>query len=331
MTLYIELTAEQEEALRRLAEKTHQSVEEMVRESLQRLLHESAQANWESRKTRALNTVGRFRSGKRDVSEQHDQYLMEAYGIMGYNIGQGVAMKPPLIGITTGYEQHNEPVVSLGQRYIRAVERAGGVPVTLAPLREQRLVERYAYLLDGLIISGGRDIPPALYGEEAHPQTDALCEERPQFEIALVRLFRELDKPVLGICYGCQLLNVAFGGTLIQDIPSQIGDGLKHRRASAQEPHARHIVNIREGSLLHRFLGTRQVEIVSSHHQAVKQPAPCLQVTATAPDGVVEAIELEDARFFVGVQWHPEMDPEAEATHRLMYAFVRAASEATMR
>lgn len=240
-------------------------------------------------------------------------------------------MKPPLIGITTGYEQHGEPIVSLGQRYIRAVERAGGVPVTLAPLQEQRLLEHVAHLLDGLIISGGRDIPPALYGEDKHPDTDPLPEDRPKFEIALVHLFREMDKPVLGICYGCQLLNVAFGGTLIQHIPSQIGNGLKHRRESTQEPPARHIVRIRAGSLLREILGKDEVEIVSSHHQAVKQPAPCLQVTATAPDGVVEAVELEDARFFVGVQWHPEMDPEAEATGRLMHAFIRAASEAITR
>ncbi len=240
-------------------------------------------------------------------------------------------MKPPLIGITTGYEQHGETVVSLGRRYICAVEQAGGVPVTLAPLQEKTLVERYANLLDGLIISGGKDIPPVLYGEDKHPDTDPLPEERPLFEIALVRLFRELDKPVLGICYGCQLLNVAFGGTLIQDIPSQIGNGVKHRRQSASEPHARHVVTIREGSLLRRILGKAEVEIVSSHHQAVRKPADGLQVTATAPDGVVEAIELEDARFFVGVQWHPEMDPEAEATHRLMHAFVRAATKTTIR
>jgi putative glutamine amidotransferase len=240
-------------------------------------------------------------------------------------------MKPPLIGVTTGYEQHGETVASLGSRYIRALERAGGAPVILAPLQDERMVERYAHFLDGLVISGGRDIPPALYGEEMHPQTDALCEDRPLFEIALVRLFRKLDKPVLGICYGCQLLNVAFGGTLIQDIPSQIGNGVKHRRQSAEEPPARHAVTIREGSLLRQILGRREVEIVSSHHQAVKQPAASFQVTATAPDGVVEAIELEDARFFVGVQWHPEMDPEAEATHRLMHAFIQASAHTTKR
>jgi len=235
-------------------------------------------------------------------------------------------MKPPLIGITTGYEQHGEAVVSLGRRYICAVERAGGVPVTLAPLQEQRLVERYACQLDGLIVSGGKDMPPALYGEETHPETDPLSEERPLFEIQLVRLFHEMDKPVLGICYGCQLLNVALGGSLIQDIPSQIGNLVKHRRQTSQEPHARHVVTIRQGSLLSKILAATKLEIVSSHHQAVKQRGTHLRVAALAPDGVIEAIELEDARFFVGVQWHPEMDPEAEATHRLLRAFIEAAS-----
>jgi len=235
-------------------------------------------------------------------------------------------MKAPLIGITTGYEQHGEAVVSLGRRYICAVERAGGVPVTLAPLQEQRLVERYACQLDGLIVSGGKDMPPALYGEETHPETDPLSEERPLFEIQLVRLFHEMDKPVLGICYGCQLLNVALGGSLIQDIPSQIGNLVKHRRQSSQQPHARHVVSIRPDSRLGRTLGATEVEIVSSHHQAVKQRGTHLRVAALAPDGVIEAIELEDARFFVGVQWHPEMDPEAEATHRLLRAFIEAAS-----
>jgi len=235
-------------------------------------------------------------------------------------------MKAPLIGITTGYEQHGEAVVSLGRRYICAVERAGGVPVTLAPLQEQRLVERYACQLDGLIVSGGKDIPPALYGEETHPETDPLSEERPLFEMQLVRLFREMDKPVLGICYGCQLLNVAFGGTLVQDIPSQVASSVKHRRQTSQEPHARHVVTIRQGSLLSKILAATKLEIVSSHHQAVKQRGTHLRVAALAPDGVIEAIELEDARFFVGVQWHPEMDPEAEATHRLLRAFIEAAS-----
>lgn len=235
--------------------------------------------------------------------------------------------RAPLIGITTGYEQQGESVVVLAERYVRAVEQAGGVPVTLAPLQDERLVQGYAEVLDGLIVSGGKDIPPALYGEERLPETDPLPEDRPLFEFVLVRLFRERDKPVLGICYGCQLLNVAFGGTLVQDIPRQVGGMVKHRRDSAEEPHPRHLVTVREGSLLHTILGSRQVEVVSSHHQAVKAVAGGFEVTATAPDGVVEAIEREDARFLLGVQWHPEIDPDAEATRRLMAAFVQAARE----
>lgn len=239
-------------------------------------------------------------------------------------------MKSPLIGITTGYEQRGEAVAELPKRYIDAVAQAGGIPVTIAPTgQDGHLIERYAQVLDGLIVSGGRDIPPDLYGEEAHPHTDALPPDRPLFEIALVRLLREMGKPVLGICYGCQLLNVAFGGTLIQDIPSQIGQGVKHRRASSEEPHARHPVAVQSGSLIRQILGRDEIEIVSSHHQAVKQPAHGMKVTATAPDGVIETIELEDARFLVGVQWHPEMDTEAEATRRLMQAFIRSASQNT--
>lgn len=235
--------------------------------------------------------------------------------------------RPPLIGVTTGYEQHGESVVVLAERYLRAVEQAGGVPVTLAPLQEEWLVHHYAEVLDGLILSGGKDIPPALYGEETRPETDPLPEDRPLFEIALVHLFHERDKPVLGICYGCQLLNVAFGGTLVQDIPQQVGETVQHRRRSVEEAHARHLVTVREGSRLHQILGSRQVEVVSSHHQAVKAVAQGFVVTATSPDGVVEAIEREDARFLLGVQWHPELAPDAEATRRLMAAFVRAATE----
>jgi putative glutamine amidotransferase len=235
-------------------------------------------------------------------------------------------MRPPLIGITTGYEQHGETVAALAWRYIHAVERAGGVPVCLAPVQEPHLLTGYAERLDGLIVSGGKDIPPTLYGEQPHPQTDAMTEDRPLFEMQLVRRFLERNKPVLGICYGCQLLNVAFGGSLIQDIPSQIGNGVKHRRDSPQEPHARHRVAIPENSRLRKILGMSELEIVSSHHQAVKEPAAALKVVALAPDGVIEAVEMEDVRFLIGVQWHPEMDLEAEATHRLMGAFVEAAS-----
>lgn len=235
-------------------------------------------------------------------------------------------MKSPLIGITTGYHEDIEPVAELPRRYVDAVLRAGGAPSILAPVEDEQIIERYAQVLDGLVISGGRDIPPALYGEQPHERTDPVSKERPLFEIALVKRFRELDKPVLGICYGCQLLNVAFGGNLIQDIPSQVEDSVIHRRISPSDNHATHPVYLKQKSLLQAILSASEVTVVSSHHQAVKRLAPGFRVTAYAPDKVIEAIELEDARFVVGVQWHPEMDPDAEATDRLMRAFLEAAS-----
>ncbi len=235
-------------------------------------------------------------------------------------------MRTPLVGITTGYAERYETVAELAKRYVDAVRQAGGAPVILAPVQPDSLIAHYALVLDGLIVSGGADIPPHLYGERPHPATSALPEDRPLFEMELVRRFRERDKPVLGICYGCQLLNVAFGGKLIQDIPSEVGNDVKHRRTSSSEPPARHVVHISQNSLLEEILGDGAVEIVSSHHQAVREPGPGFRVTAHAPDRVIEAIELEDARFIVGVQWHPEMDPDAEATRRLMQAFIRAAS-----
>lgn len=233
-------------------------------------------------------------------------------------------MASVVVGITTGYRYKEEEVVDLPRRYIEAVERVGGVPVTLAPLREESLVPYYAQRLDALVVSGGRDIPPSLYGEEPIEATDALPEERPLFEIRLILQMLRLNKPVLGICYGCQLLNVAFGGSLIQDIPSQVPTAVPHRRPVASEPHARHLVYLHEGTRLAQILDGEQIEVVSSHHQAVKRLGEGMRVAAVAPDGIVEAIEKEGAHFCIGVQWHPELDPCSTWTNRLMKAFVEA-------
>jgi putative glutamine amidotransferase len=159
-----------------------------------------------------------------------------------------------------------------------------------------------------------------MYGEveraDAHLQFVPAM--RPVFEAALLREFLERGKPVLGICYGCQFANVWRGGSLIQDIPTQLRDTIEHGDS-------RHAVHVAPGTVLHDTLCLDECDIRSSHHQAIARTAPDARVTAVAPDGVIEAIEFSGVPFFVGVQWHPECDRESLATQRLFAAFVQSA------
>jgi putative glutamine amidotransferase len=167
--------------------------------------------------------------------------------------------------------------------------------------------------IGGLLLTGGEDVAPARYGETPHPSVVDVDEARDEFEIALVNEARRLDLPILAICRGIQLLNVAAGGRLIQDIPSQVAGALEHRLAVPQhEPYAlAHEVWLDKDTLLARLMRERlsdadSCDVNSRHHQAVKQVAAPFQTSATAPDGVIEAIEDPAARFCLGVQWHPE-------------------------
>jgi putative glutamine amidotransferase len=167
--------------------------------------------------------------------------------------------------------------------------------------------------MDGLLLTGGDDVAPNRYGEEKHPAVRLVAPERDDFEIALVREARKRDLPVLAICRGIQVLNVAAGGTLIQDIPAQVTGALDHKQTvPPHQPYdLAHEVWLEKDSLLAKLMRERlsdadSCEVNSRHHQAVKTLAPGFQVSATAPDGVVEAIEDPAARFCLGVQWHPE-------------------------
>jgi putative glutamine amidotransferase len=167
--------------------------------------------------------------------------------------------------------------------------------------------------LDGLMLTGGDDVAPGRYGEQSHAAVVAVEPERDEFEIALVKEARARDLPILAICRGIQVMNVAFGGTLIQDIPSQVGTDVEHQLAVPPHPSSAfaHEIWFEKDSLLGRLLGERlgdldSCEVNSRHHQAVKLVAPGFKVSATAPDGVIEAIEDPAARFCLGVQWHPE-------------------------
>jgi len=229
----------------------------------------------------------------------------------------------PLIGITANWKRVDEISgrVSLNDAYVRSVHRAGGVAVLIQPSAD---AEALAAHLDGLLIPGGGDIDPKHYGEPPHPKAVLVNAARFDQEWALLQAFEARRKPILGICYGCQLLNVWRGGALHQHLPDLPSVNLKHQRDSEEEPFPRHFVEIAPNSKLARLLGQTRFEIVSAHHQALRTVGKGLVITAYSPDSVVEAIEDPDHPFLIGVQWHPERDPDAPATHALFEGFVQA-------
>ena len=193
----------------------------------------------------------------------------------------------------------------LREDYIRSVERGGGLPLVLAPgvaADAPDLLER----IDGLVLSGGSDIDPALYGEAPHPKLGAVFRERDDFELALAREAVARDRPILAICRGHQVLNVALGGTLVQDIPSEVLGDTTHDARSERWERA-HDVRILHGTRLGAILGRETVAVNSFHHQAVERLGEGLVISAySSGDNLIEGIEMPDRRFVIGVQWHPE-------------------------
>ena len=234
-------------------------------------------------------------------------------------------MAQPIIGLTLDSEPPGGysklPWYALRENYCAAVVRAGGIPVLLPHEVEQ--AEAYFRLIDGLVVTGGGfDVDPAIFGAEIRHPTVKTKDRRTQFELAVTRRAHSADKPVLGICGGQQLLNVALGGTLIQDIPDEVPGALTHKQANGNEPC--HLVRFTERTRLREIAGCAEAPVNSTHHQAVKAPGPGLVVDATAPDGIVEGIEDPRRRFCIGVQWHPEY-AISEADLRLFAAFIEAA------
>jgi putative glutamine amidotransferase len=205
--------------------------------------------------------------------------------------------------------------------YDAAVRRAGATP---RPLSLDDPATSALDGVDGLLLTGGDDVDPALYGEAPHPTYDVSEPGRDAFEIDLVRRALDANLPVLAICRGLQVLNVALGGTLIQDIPSEPGVRLPHDPDGPPTTLA-HTVTVSPGSSLAALIGPDDVRAVNSrHHQAVRTLGRGLVVTATAPDGIIEAAEVPAARFCVGVQWHPENFHATGEFDRLFEGFVAA-------
>jgi len=214
-------------------------------------------------------------------------------------------VKRPVIGITIGYSIQDREIFALRDDYVRAVERAGGLPVVLAPGTPEDAPVLLDHL-DGLLLTGGADVDPGLYGQPPHETVTRIIPERDALEVALCREALRRDMPLLAICRGQQVLNVATGGTLIQDLPSQWKGAVNHDPEGERWSPA-HDVRILPGTRLREILGQERVEVNSFHHQAVKAPGQGVVVSAFAEeDDVVEGIEIPGRRLAVGVQWHPE-------------------------
>lgn len=241
----------------------------------------------------------------------------------------------PLIAITATSHagaEYRVPQVMLGFPYIRAIEALGGSALLLTPAHCAESVERLLDLADGLLLSGGEDIAPEHYGQTPHPKLETTNPARDEMELLALPAALERGLPVLAICRGIQLLNVAFGGTLYQDLPSQRAGEVIHEQ-EAPVSHRWHGATVESGSRLEEIFGTDELFINSFHHQGIDRLGEGLRALAWAEDGLVEAVEAPDHPWVFGVQWHPERG-EAEVPgdkrdpdRRLFASFMEAARE----
>jgi len=227
-------------------------------------------------------------------------------------------MNEPLIGM--GLRLPAEKGHNLSTNYPAAIYRAGGKPIAV-PVCCRDFIEDYAQMLDGLVLTGGGDVDSALFGEEIHPNVKEFDRAADEGEIALFHAMRRLNKPILGICRGLQVINVALGGSLWQDIPTQLQTAVTHRNPLDLRPAPTHGVWVKEGTCLYDILGEKELHVNSYHHQAAKALGEGLKVCARAEDGVVEAFESADG-MILGFQWHPEAMENCPQSDKIFKWFV---------
>lgn len=233
--------------------------------------------------------------------------------------------KRPLIGLVCGHQSETPDRYYVNSAYLQAVIKAGGTPI-LIPYQPKEQIYQIISLLDGLVLPGGVDVDPNRYGESPVVKCGEIDPFWDELDLLATGFALERGLPILAICRGMQVLNVALGGTLVQDIPSQIKDPLKHSQ-EAPRWYATHDITVEQASLLGRIWGNALTRVNSFHHQSVGKVGRGLRIVATAPDGVIEAVESTDHPFVLGLQWHPElMINDYPAANRIFQHFIEACS-----
>lgn len=236
--------------------------------------------------------------------ERYTPNLSDLYKIVDSSYSDIKVEQSPLIGVSAGRTQVGSSIVQ--STYLNAIVKAGGRPVIIPVITDISVLRNIVKDLDGLVLTGGEDVDPLYYGEKAIPDMNEIDSVRDIYDLVLLKLATDRNIPVLGICRGEQIINVAFGGTLYQDIPTQVEDkSIKHKQSEPREK-GTHNISIINDSQLHKILGVSGAFTNTFHHQAVKTTAPNFRTVASATDGIVEAIEAYPNRPIMGVQWHPE-------------------------
>lgn len=230
----------------------------------------------------------------------------------------------PIIGVTSSFDNDKQQML-INMTYVRSVELAGGLPVILPVTEDKQMIAEMVDRVDGLLFTGGPDIDPQLFNEEPIPGQGGISPQRDLLDLELLRLALAKDKPVLGICRGIQVLAVAAGGTLYQDINSQMKGILKHGQ-DAPRWYATHSVTVKPGTKLACIMEAPTLRVNTYHHQAIKDVPRDFVVSAEAEDGIIEAIESTKHRFVFGVQFHPECFYEARTFLPIFEALVKTAA-----
>ena len=242
-------------------------------------------------------------------------------------------MTKPLIGITTrnSKDADGHPTVSLQHSYVNAITQAGGIVIPIPEILPEENLQQLYSQLDGILFSGGGDISLDHFTGSNHPRIDGVDDVRDATELSLMRSAVKDLKPVLGICRGAQLMNVALGGTLYTHVIDQHPNAIDHEYPGHMRRVIVHTVNVDETTRSAEIFGETYLKVNSLHHQGLKDIAPGLRVAGHAPDGLVEVVELPEHPFAVAVQWHPEWLTDQQPTRHLFKAFVDAASTANSR